>query len=432
MKRVSQRWERMCCVDTAIEAIFRGTENKRSDHEVARRFGYCDTRPEHRGKLNPIKVENGARQLIKIYEAGWVPSPLRAKHIAMPGQKERDLGVPSLTDHLLGWMLILAIQDVIERGMYSYCCGSIPGRGIEYARSAIESWVQHDKQAKYFVKLDIRHFYANIDNELLKAKFRRVIKDKKLLEVLDQHIDIGLRVIAEDGSITEHKTGQPVGTYPAPWFANFYLQDFDHHIMQDLYKERRGKRTNYVRHYLRYIDDMLFIGASKRDLEKAVNEVIRYCRDELGLEIKPCWEIRAIGELAVRDDGTVQLRHSTCPIDIVGYKFYRDHTTVRGKIYLHASRLMAKTSKCLSNRRYILVHDARALVSLLGWFSHADSIRFMRGANAKISTKLLGEVISYADKNGIIGAAARVYCDKRERNGSYHVLYGCDGSAPRR
>lgn len=422
MIRVGELWDSFCSTANAVTAITIGTVNKRSDRVVRRKLGYTDDLPEHEGKLNPEKVNKQAKKLVATLEGGWQSSPTRHLRITPVSGKQREIDCPSLSDHLIHWMLILAIKRVLMRGMYEHSYGSIPGRGIDGARRTIERWVQHDPKLKYFVKLDIHKFYASVDHAHLKDSFRRVVKDKRILGVIDSVIDI-------------IPSGLPIGAYTSQWFANFYLQPLDHHITQNLFKERRGVRKNYVSHYLRYMDDMLLIRTSKRDLEKAVRDTIRYCRDTLSLEIKPCWEISTLAELSPVPDSPNEMKAKpgTAPIDIVGYRFYRDHTEVRGSIFLHSSRIAAKISKTLSKRGFIYLHDAQALVSLCGWFSHADSEYYLANyINNRVNINLLKEVISYADKHGIVGDAARVFCGQRGRDSACHVLYGRSGGSTRR
>jgi len=401
-------------LDNAEKAVYNGTQNKRTDYVVCRKLGYQDALPDHKGKLDPKKVRRYAQQRIDDLTGDWHPKEMRHLVVKPIYGKKRNIDCPRLADHIIHWMLMQTIHDVVMRGMYEHSYGSIPGRGIDAARKTVEKWVRLDGKAKYFVKLDIRKFYEHIDHDLLKAAFRRVIKDSRLLGVIDLVI----------GCVP---AGVPIGTYTSQWFANFFLQPLDHHVKQDLCKLRRGKRTNWVTYYLRYMDDTLLIGSSKRDLEKAVREIIRYCREALRLEIKECWEIRRIA-VDAQDIGP-----GVAPIDIVGYRFYRDHTEVRGSIFLHTSRLATKINKRLRERGEVLLRDAEAVVSLCGWFSHADSKRFIdEYIRPRIDLKFMEEVISYASKNGIVGEAARVFCDQRQRDGPYQVLYGRSGGAARR
>ena len=420
MKRVGGLWDKFCALSNAIEAITNGTINKRNDYVVRRKLCYDAKDSLHRTGLCPEKVNKCAASLVKIVSDGWDPSPMRTMVIRPPRGKERNIMCPMLVDHFVHWMLIQTIRPSLMRGMYTHSYGSIPGRGIDGARRAVERWVQHDPSAKYFVKLDIRKFYESINQSILKAQFRRIIKDERILTVIDKTIEMV-------------PNGIPIGAYPSQWLGNYYLQPLDHFILQKLYKSRRGKRINFIRHYLRYMDDLLLIGSSKRDLEKSVRAIIAFCRETLLLQIKPAWEIKTIAEKKVDDQGKkINIPH-VAPIDICGYRFYKDHTEVRSSIFLHTSRLAAKVAKSLEIDRSVLLFHAQGLVSLCGWFSHSDSEYFLRHyINAKVNVNFLKEVISYADKNRVIGDAARIYCQQRGRDGGYQILYGCSGGRPRR
>jgi len=423
MKRVGNLYPTMKDPKTAELAIYSGTQHKHHMKEVRRRFLLPDNHT-----IDPDKVKREAER----FSAGldtWKPAPLTVKYLHLPGHKDRTLAVPILTDHMYSWILILTIRSVLMRGMHPYCIGSIPGRGLEYGRKAIERWVQHDKHSTWFVKLDIVHYYGHIDRERLKEKFRNIIKDPDVLRQIDLHIDMSKDVVDAEGKRLGEIPGLPIGTYSAPWFANFYLQDLDHYVTEQLYKTRRGKRQNFVRHYLRNIDDILMIGSSQRDLEKAVRAVIEYLKP-LGLQIHDNWEIRRIGEME-EVNGEFRLKTGTCPIDVIGYKFYKSTTTVRGSIYLRTMKCARKIRKDLQCGR-LMLHDAESLISRIGWFSHADSKTFTKQINGIVPLKFIREAISYAAKNGIVGETSVLYCGPGKRPGSYRVLYGHSGGPERR
>lgn len=417
MKRYGNLWPSFCCVENAVKAIELGTIYKRTDRIVRRKL--CYDADDKKNRLDPDKVMMYAKDLVARLNEDWSHSPMRKKMVIPDRGKQRSIDCPCLADHIVHWMLILAIKKPLTRGMYAHSYGSIPGRGIDGARRAIERWVQHDDKCKYFVKLDIKKFYPNVDQSRLRAMFRRVIKDKRILHVIDQII----------GCIP---SGLPIGTYASQWFANFYLQGLDHHIVQNMYKVRRGKRLPYVSHYLRYMDDMVLFGNSRRDLEKAIREIMSYCRVELGVEIKPSWEIRKVASFARKPDGHRVLIKGTAPVDIVGYRFYREHTEARGRIYLHTKRLAAKAAKNLRERGSILLTHAQAISSLAGWFVHADSEAFLRSINQTININFTRKVISYAAKNRIVGDASRIFCRTGKRDGDYHILYGCAAGRTRK
>lgn len=390
MKRIGFLWEKFCTLENAKMAITLGTKNKRNDRAVKRKLGY--TRP-YCYELNPKKVDKYARKLVKVLsEDAWEPK--MPKHITKPSAngKMREIDCPCLFDHFVHWMLILTIKEPIMRGMYEHSCGSIPGKGIHYAKKKIENWVRNDKQSKYFVKLDIKKFYSSIDHNLLKATFRRLIKDIRILNIIDKSIDT-------------LPTGILIGGYTSPWFANYFLQALDHSVKNDYYKIRRGKRYPAVRHYLRYMDDMLLIGPSKRELEKAVNGIIIYAKAKLGLTIKPTWEIKKVAET---ECGKIK---SGYVLDIVGYRFYKDHTEVRKRIFLQTRRLVKSIHCDYRKCRAISANKATSLVSRLAWFKHADSRNFNQTSiTPYITIKKLTEVISHETKNKLQRAAEPCRC----------------------
>ena len=65
--------------------------------------------------------------------------------------------------------------------MHPHCCGSVPGRGINHVVKTVSRWMQEDGQCRYFVKLDIRRFFDNIEKDILLQKLQEKIKDKDII-----------------------------------------------------------------------------------------------------------------------------------------------------------------------------------------------------------------------------------------------------------
>ena len=82
------------------------------------------------------------------------------------------------------------IQPIIQKGMYEYCCASVPKRGIHYGGKYIKKILVNDrKNTKYALKLDVKKFYPSINKEIMKRKFMRVIKDRDTLDLIEKIID---------------------------------------------------------------------------------------------------------------------------------------------------------------------------------------------------------------------------------------------------
>ena len=63
---------------------------------------------------------------------------------------------------------------------------------------------------------------------------------------------------------------------------------------------------------------------------------------------------------------------NTRAIDFLGFRFYRDHTTLRKRNALRIRRRLAKIGK-KDSLNYL---DACAVVSYWGWIKHSDSYGF--------------------------------------------------------
>lgn len=388
MKRVGNIWNDTTSVENGITAVIDGTRYKRGNHEVQ-----CLLFDDKHHMIDPAKARKYVEPICDDLKNGtWdhsAPKHRRqfCRNRASSKGKWRDLYIPTLRDHIVAHMLIQTSLAAFMRGMHPDCCGSVPGRGIKHIVKRVTHWFQDDKECRYFVKLDIRKFFDNIDRDILKAKLRQKIKDKYVLEAFDQIIDSA-------------PVACPVGYYTSPWFANLYLESLDWFIAQQLHKERRGKRISFVRHQIRYIDDILLIGTSKSDLKKAVHAISDYLLKNYGLHIKDSWEIKKIGKHELVD-GEWKLKPGTYWCDIGGYKFSKDATILRDGIFLHTRRLVRKVYK----QGYATDHQNRSLISQIGWASHCDSMSFIEN-----------DIMPYANIRGIRRAISNVDKKRKQRD----------------
>jgi len=193
---------------------------------------------------SPTYYAMQVQKLLK--EKKYIPSP----YIEMTihdgaSRKERVIYKPRFyPDQVVHWALMLQIEPLLLKGMYEFSCASIKGRGIKRGMNYLKRiLVQDRKYTKYCLKLDVKKFYPSIDKEILKSKFRKIIKDKDTLNLIDVIINSGIE-------------GLPIGNYTSQWFANFYLKDLDHYIKEEL----------KVKYYIRYMDDMVLFSNNKKEL----------------------------------------------------------------------------------------------------------------------------------------------------------------------
>ena len=116
----------------------------------------------------------------------------------------------------------------------------------------------------YILKCDISKFFASIDQNILKEKIKRRIKDKDALNIIFKIID-------------SEKNGLGIGSMTSQILAIFYLNDMDHFIKEKL----------KIKYYVRYQDDFLLFHQSKDYLKYSLEEIRKFlAKEKLTLNVK--------------------------------------------------------------------------------------------------------------------------------------------------
>jgi hypothetical protein len=321
MKRIGYVFEKVYDLDNIKLAIMKSSLGKRTQKRVKRVIDNID--------VYAVKIKH------LLITKQYSPSPYNVKIIQDGSSgKIRTIFKPCYyPDQIIHWVLMLQLQVVIMHGMYKYNCGSVPGRGTSFGQKILRKWLDSDyKNTKYCLKMDVAKFYPSVNNELLKRMFRRKIKDKDCLWLID--------------TIINSSSGLPIGNYTSQWFSNFFLLGLDHYI-----KEKLG-----VKYYVRYVDDLVLLGPNKKKLHKARKLVSEYLNG-IGLNIKDDWQV---------------FRVSNRAIDFLGFRFFRNKTILRKRNALRIRRRINKITK----KGYINYKDACAVVSYWGWIKRSNSYNF--------------------------------------------------------
>lgn len=297
------------------------------------------------------KKMRGLRKFSKDQDAtaklalDWIENYHNAEHHPVLihdgiAHKKRVIIVPTFEELTVQHCIVQALMPMFRRGMYEHSYASIPGRGAHKAKKVIEKWIRRDrKNCKYVLKMDIRHFFDSVPHDILKRMLADHIHDAKLLRVLFEIIDVT-------------DVGLPLGFYTSQWLSNWYLQGLDHFI-----KEELG-----AAHYVRYMDDMVIFGSNKRELHRMRAEIDAYLRRNLGLRLKANWAV-------FRFDYIKSGRQYGRDLDFMGFRFYRNRTTLRRTIMLKATRKANKMSRKLKPT----IFDIRQMLSYLGWLNCTDT-----------------------------------------------------------
>ena len=103
--------------------------------------------------------------------------------------------------------------------------------------------------------------------------------------------------------------------------------------------------------------------------------LVKYMNEYLDLTVKPDWKLFQIDW--IDKDG----KHHGEPIDMMGFKIYRDHTEVRRSIFLRGRRAFVKAGKYVEKGKAIPLDLAYRCIAYYGWFKHSGSEYFREKYN---------------------------------------------------
>lgn len=209
--------------------------------------------------------EERIKELRQIVIDGFEPTqPNVKRRYDCNAKKWRDIAEPKLyPDQYVHHMLIQVLEPVMMRGMDTYCCGSIKGRGAHWGVKHIQRWMRNDRKGtRWCDEMDIHQFYKELKPCVVLARMRKLIKDWKVLDLIE-------RVL---------KYGVIIGAYFSQWFANTVLQELDVLI-----------RQTGVSHYIRYMDNITVFARTKRIARKTVMVVGKWLASH-GLMLKGNWQ----------------------------------------------------------------------------------------------------------------------------------------------
>lgn len=282
---------------------------------------------------------------------------------------------PFVYDLILQWAVILVMKPYFEKGMYEWSCGSVAGRGDVYGKRHIVKYIRENPtKIKYCVKGDIYHFFQSVPIERFKQNLDKKIRDKKFLSVVNMILDC--KTIEYHGELID--IGLPIGFYTSQHFANWYLQEFDHFIKEQL----------HVKCYVRYVDDFVFFGNNKKELHKALFAISEYL-STIGLKLKSNYQVFRF--VYTDKNGKERGRF----IDFMGYKIYRDKVTIRRKTFYKIMRKFKKVSKL----KVIDIHSAKQVTCYMGYFKHTNSYRlFNEKVKPLVNIGACRKIVSDYDK----------------------------------
>ncbi|MCP5203938.1 MAG: group II intron reverse transcriptase domain-containing protein [Pseudomonadales bacterium] len=268
---------------------------------------------------------NLIRLVDELQSRRYQPSP--SVCFATDQPKRREIFAAAFRDRVVHHLLVRQLEPYWERRFIhdSYACRR--GKGTLAAVNRVQQFIRqatgNGSARAWFLHLDIRSFFVNIDKAVLLAILESGLErqrhpwanDLQWLSrcivsrdpCLDAH-----RIGAELNAVPAHKSlygtgnvrGLPIGNYSSQFFANVYLDRLDQFVKHDL-------RHKY---YLRYVDDLVLLDRDPERLLERENAIATFLQRELRLALNP---------------GARVLAPTSNGIDILGYMIHREHRLLR-------------------------------------------------------------------------------------------------------
>jgi retron-type reverse transcriptase len=177
--------------------------------------------------------------------------------------KQRLISAAPFRDRVVHHALCNVIEPRFERSFIRDSYANRVGKGTH---RALDRCQQFARRHRYALQCDIVQFFPSIDHAVLRRILARKIADKDVRGLIDRILESGQGVLSEEYEMiyfpgddlwaAMRPRGLPIGNLTSQFWANCYLNPFDHFVKRELRCEA----------YLRYVDDFLLFADDKATL----------------------------------------------------------------------------------------------------------------------------------------------------------------------
>ncbi len=323
----------------SFENIFYASRKARK----GKRFKYSTALFELELEKNIYKIMECLKN--KTYEPGCY----RDFYIYDP--KLRLISAAPYFDRVIHHAINNIIEPLVGKAFIydTYACISNKG-----THRAVKRYKKFQEKNKYVLKCDIKKYFPSVDHKILIKKLEKKIKCRDTLLLLEKIINSrednkNQFYFPGDDLFTpmQRKRGIPIGNLTSQFFANLYLNDFDHYVKEQL----------RVKYYIRYCDDFVVFANSKKELNHIKVEIQNFLNTE---------------RLKLHENKT-RVYRTTEGVDFLGYRIYPEYIKVRKSI-VKAYRKRLKTLERNYSKGKIGLDKVKAsLMSWIGHVKHANS-----------------------------------------------------------
>ena len=218
---------------------------------------------------NNLKLLNNELKL-----QNYKPKPLKTFILRDP--KTRRISKSDFRDRIVRHAICNVIEPIFDKTFISDSCANRKDKGTSFALKRFEKFRR--KSTKNFtskafcLKADIKHYFQEINHEILLEILKRKIRDVKVIWLIQRVIRERER---ERRGLSIKNIGMPLGNLTSQFFANVYLDELDKFVKHKL----------RVKFYIRYVDDFIILHSSKKQLKVWKKEINIFLNKKLNLEL---------------------------------------------------------------------------------------------------------------------------------------------------
>lgn len=275
--------------------------------------------------------------------------------------KQRLVMALPFRDRVIQWAIYRQLYPIFDKIFYEHSCACRKGKGTHYAADKTQNWLRkldRQKGKTYYLKADVAKYFYRINHKRLMQIIGRKIGCQNtldLLKIIIKKDDGEFGIQLGDHHFEKDKIrgiGIPIGNLTSQLFANIYLDWLDKYI----------KHTLRVDYYIRYMDDFIILGKSKKELHVIRKEMEIFLDDYLSLELNNKTAVRPIG----------------CGIDFMGYVIYPTHKRLRKTTKKKMKRRL-KSLKCKYRNGEVDFDEVNSSIqSYIGITKHCNSFNLRK------------------------------------------------------
>jgi RNA-directed DNA polymerase len=282
-------------------------------------LAYRKARKGKRGREQPAQFERvQEEELLSLQEELQTFSykPGRYHNFFVHDPKKRLISAAPFRDRVVHHALYRVIEPIWEARFIHDTYANRVGKGTH---RALDRAQEYARQYRYVLQCDVRQFFPSIDHAILRAELARLIRDENVLWLCDQILNSGEGVLSDEYDMAwfggddlfaaQRPRGLPIGNLTSQFWANVYLNGFDHFVKREL------KCPAYVR----YVDDFLLFANDTRSLLDWRQAVIQYM----------------VGLRLTLHEEAAQVYPVSTGIPFLGFRVYPEYRQVKSRKVIH-------------------------------------------------------------------------------------------------